>query len=246
MTQTSYPFDSINTTEAQYSQLFRRLQQTGVAGDPNSTDLKVTADSSGMNVKIAAGYAVVRGHFYKSDAVETITIAAASTNPRRDLIVLRLDPAANSIVLAVKQGTAAASPSDPSVSQTDEGTFELVLARITVPANATTISASDVTDLRVYTGDQFGRWTTALRPTSPRIGQPGFNVSTGYPELWDGSAWVEFQQSTILANKISAAEQAKIVAGSIRSGGSAAGAAIRVFVQSTQPTGAASGDLWFW
>lgn len=45
---------------------------------------------------------------------------------------------------------------------------------------------------------------------------------------------------------LTTAQQAAIVAGKIRSGGVAGGAAITIFVQATQPSAAAVGDLWFW
>lgn len=244
MAQTSYPFDTINTTEAQYSQLFRRLNFTGVAGVPADTTLRVTGDSSGMNVKVALGYAMVRGHFYKSDAQETLTIGAASANPRRDLIVLRLDPSANSIVLAVKAGTAAASPTDPALTQTDEGTWELALARVNVAANATTISAGVVDDLRVFMGEPVGKWTTAMRPTSPQIGTMGYNTTLAIAELWNGTAWVAVSPSSITAATIS--DQHNILAGGLRNGGASAGSQIWVWVQQAQPVARATNDLWFW
>lgn len=50
----------------------------------------------------------------------------------------------------------------------------------------------------------------------------------------------------VSAAKLSAAEQANLVAGKLRSGGASGGAAITVFVQSSQPTALAAGDLWFW
>jgi hypothetical protein len=246
MTQTSYPFDNANTTEAQYSQLFRRLQVTGVAGAPSTTDLKAFGDSSGLQVKVPAGFAIVRGHAYKSDAQETLSITAANpTNPRNDLVVLRLNPTANTVVLAVVTGTAAAIPADPSLTQTDEGTFEVAIARVLVAANASTIAAGAVTDLRPFTGTQFGRWTTSTRPASPTIGTAGYNTLTASPELWDGSAWVAFLPA-VPASLISAAEQANITAGKIRAGGITAGVATTLFVQSGTPTANATGDLWFW
>lgn len=246
MTQTSYPFENAATTEAQFSQLFRRLQTSGVSGSPATTDLKVFGDSSGLQVKVPAGYALVRGHAYKSDAQEILTISAANaTNPRIDLVVLRLNPTANSVVLAVVTGTAAASPADPSLTQTDEGTFEVALARVTVAANATTIAAGAVTDLRPFLGTQFGRWTTGTRPSSPVTGTAGYNTTTSAAEIWDGSAWVAFTP-TVTASMITAAEQANITAGKIRAGGTSSGTATTLFVQSGTPTANATGDLWFW
>lgn len=247
MAQTSYPFDATDTTEAQYSQLFRRLNTTGVAGTVGDANVKAVGDSSGMNVKVSTGFAMVRGHFYKNDATVTLTITAANaTNPRKDLVVLRLDPTANSIVLAVVNGTAAPAPTDPTLTQTDEGTYEFPIARVNVAAGATTISAGNVEDIRQFMGAPFGRWTTALRPTSPEEGLAGFNTTTNTAEVWNGTAWVDISPASILASLMSDAEQAKIAAGKIRPGGDSAATAVRVFIQSGTPTGAISGELWFW
>lgn len=247
MAQTSYPFDSANTTEAQYSQLFRRLNFTGVAGTPGDSAVKVTANSSGMTVSVSAGYAMVRGHYYKNDAAQSLTIGSVGANPRKDLIVLKLDPTtANSIVLAVKQGTAGATPADPTLTQSDEDIFEFPIARVNVPASATTIAAGNVDDLRQYMGAPVGRWTTALRPTSPEKGLAGFNTTAGTVEVYNGTAWVEVAPSSIPASLITNTEQANIAAGKIRSGADSGATAFRVYVQATTPTGASSGDLWFW
>lgn len=248
MAETSYPFEGANTTEAQYSQLFRRLNFTGVAGAVGDTTVKVTGDSSGMNVKVAAGYAMVRGHFYKNDATATLTITAANgSNPRKDLIVLKLDPtSANSIVLAVKTGTAGASPSDPSLTQTDEGVWEFPIARVNVPAGASTISAGNVEDIRQFMGKPFGTWASnTLRPSVTASDVViGFNAGTGIVEWWNGTAWAELKPSSITAATIS--DQQNVVAGKIRAGGTSGGTATTVFVQSGTPTANATGDLWFW
>lgn len=245
MTQTSYPFENTDTSEAQYSQLFRRLNRDGVWGSPSGTELKPTGDSSGMQVKVAAGYAMVRGHFYSSDSIVTLAVGASNSNPRIDLVVLRLDPTANSIVLAVKAGTAAASPSAPALTQTDTGTYEIAIGSILISANATTIAAGDVTDVRPFMGTQFAVWTTATRPSSPSVPTAGLNTTTGIPEYWNGSAWAPFM-TAVTAAMITSAEQANIVAGKIRAGGTSGGTATTIFVQSGTPTANAAGDLWFW
>ena len=239
MTQTSFPFDAQDTTETQYSQLFRRLQSTGVSGTPTGTELKVSANSSGMSVKVAAGFAIVRGHAYVSDAEVTLTISASATNPRRDLVILRLDPSSNSISLAVKAGTPAASPTDPALTQTENDIFEVALARVEVPANAVTISASNVSDRRTYIGSQFGLWQTALRPSGV-IGRAGFNSSIGKAEVHDGTDWksLAFDGDAISASQLSSGEQANINAGKVNG--------VKVSVQSTAPSSPSVNDLWFW
>ncbi|MFD7259312.1 tail fiber domain-containing protein [Streptomyces sp. NPDC059874] len=187
MAQSSYPFDGQTTSETQYSQFFRELQDNGVCADPLQSDLKVTGDGSGMNVKVQAGKAIVRGHAYASTAVETLTIAAADASPRTDRVILRLDPAANSIVLAVIKGTPGGGI--PTLAQSDTGTYEMALANVSVGASATTILAGDVTQQRRFIGSRIGVWSTSLRPTTPRQGRLGFNVDANLWEFWDGSTW---------------------------------------------------------
>ncbi|USH45861.1 minor tail protein [Streptomyces phage VieEnRose] len=188
MAQSSYPFDGQATTESQFSQFFRQLQDTGVASSASATDLKVSADSSGMNVAVQPGFAIVRGHAYLSTAAETVTIPAADSSARIDIVVLRLDPTANSITLEVVKGTAGAGA--PSLTQTDTDTYEFALASVAVGANVTTISPANVTDLRRFTGQRLGVWANDSRPTDPKLGRLGLNTNTSQWEWWNGAAWV--------------------------------------------------------
>ena len=149
MAQSSFPFENVDTTETQFSQMFRTLN-AGVNGTPAGTELKVSA-GTGLQVSVALGQAMVRGHYYISTATELLTIGTANpSNPRIDTVVLRLDPVANSIVLAVVAGTAAASPVAPTLTQTDAGVFEFPLANVAVAAGAGTVGA--ITDRRVFMG----------------------------------------------------------------------------------------------
>lgn len=149
MAQSSFPFENVDTTETQFSQMFRTLN-AGVNGTPAGTELKVSA-GTGLQVSVALGQAMVRGHYYISTAAELLTISTANaTNPRIDTIVLRLDPVANSIVLAVVAGTAAASPVAPTLTQTDAGVYEFPLANVAVAAGAGTVGT--ITDRRVFMG----------------------------------------------------------------------------------------------
>jgi hypothetical protein len=157
MAQTSWPFENIDTSETQYSQLFRNLGQGPVEG--KGFELEPYADSTGMNVKVKSGQALVRGHYYDSTGTETITIPAAdATNPRIDRIVLRLDPTANTILLHRLAGTPNASPSAPALTQTDGAIYDLPLAQVYVAANATNIAPGDVTDERTI----FSAWTGSV------------------------------------------------------------------------------------
>ncbi|QMP84570.1 tail protein [Streptomyces phage Endor2] len=187
MAQTSYPFDAQSVNESQYSAYFRELQDNGVIGSSDTSTLKVTSAGTNMTLSVAIGAAIVRGHFYNNDAIASLTIAAADTAARTDRVVLRLDPAANSIVLAVIKGTAGGGT--PALTQTDTGIYELCLANVAVGASVTSISAASVTDQRRWVGSRIGSWSTALRPTTPRVGRLGFNTDTLAWEFWNGTAW---------------------------------------------------------
>jgi hypothetical protein len=74
-----------------------------------------------MNVLVATGGVQIQGYGMYSDAVETLTIApASSTLARIDRIIARLTPTGSpgKIELAVLIGTAAASPTAPALTQT--------------------------------------------------------------------------------------------------------------------------------
>ncbi|WP_432078669.1 tail fiber domain-containing protein [Streptomyces sp. YPW6] len=187
MAITSYPFDEQPVSEGQFSYLFRELQSTGVADQVGGSGFNTYGDSSGMQVKVAPGFALVRGHAIQSTGTEAVTIAAASTSARVDRVVLRLDPAANSIVIAVVQGTPGGGA--PALTQTDTGVYEFPLAQVSVAVGAATISASAVTSERRFIGNTVGGWTSTTRPQSPRIGRLGLNTSTNTWEYWTGSAW---------------------------------------------------------
>ncbi|MEU6572281.1 tail fiber domain-containing protein [Streptomyces sp. NPDC046805] len=194
MAITSYPFDSQAVTETDYSRLFREFQTTGVADTVGGGGFSTYADGTGMTVKVSGGFAIVRGHAVYSTATEVLTIAAAGTSSRVDRVVLKLDPTANSITLAVKTGTAGSS-TPPALTQTDTGVWEFSLAKVTVGANVTSISAASVQGERKFLGASVGAWTTDTRPDSPRMGRLGYNQSTTTWEFWSGTAWTNLTQA---------------------------------------------------
>jgi hypothetical protein len=182
MTQASFPFEGIDTTETQFSKWARHFN-SGVDDVPTGTALQVSA-GTGLAVNVAAGEAMVRGHYYTSDATVALALATADpTNPRIDTVVLRLDPTANSIVLAVKTGTPAGSPVAPSLVQTDAGIFEQPLADALVPA--TSGVPTTITDRREFMGTRLGSWDTVGRPTPAGRVLFGFNTTTGAVEYYN-------------------------------------------------------------
>lgn len=147
MAQSSWPFENIDTTETQFSLWARNIGE-GVIKDAGE-ELEPFADGTGLVVKVKPGQALVRGHFYLSTAQTNVTIPAADlTNPRIDSVVLRLDPVANNILLAVAQGTAAAEPVAPTLTKTTAGIYELLIANVEVSPASAVIDAGDVSDER--------------------------------------------------------------------------------------------------
>lgn len=192
MTQRYYPFDAgagANVTEDQWTNMGRRWLMTGVIkGVPNF--LQGFADSTGMQVKLNTGFAWVDGHLYHNDAIETLAIAANSSgNPRRDLLVLRRDKAANTIVAAIVQGTPAASPSDPALTQVDGGIWEIPIARVDVANGASNIAAGNVVDYRFYTGNPVGEISHKVRTADLAVGTAGSGAPVLDTTLTTGSIW---------------------------------------------------------
>lgn len=103
---------------------------------------------SGLELRVCAGNGIFGGHWMEMTSDELITIPTPHTqNPRIDSIVVRVDEDARNITLQYIQGTPSASPQAPTI-QRSESVKEYRLANISVAANATSVSQSNITDTR--------------------------------------------------------------------------------------------------
>lgn len=152
-----------NWTEDALKTTMKTIYTSGVA-----TGLNVIA-ASGMTVNLNTGYAFDSNFDYVNvSSQQTINISAANiSNPRKDLIAIKFKRATqdnadttnkygmgtsylysqnslDSFEIVVVTGTPAASPTVPS---TPAGTMPI--AAIHIGAGATSISAGNITDLRV-------------------------------------------------------------------------------------------------
>jgi hypothetical protein len=140
---------------------------TAAAASPRPGDLAVAENGTpNMTVNVAAGRIFIPGTessfqgIYEAEArsVTNLAIAAAdATNPRKDLVVAKVQDAAysggvNSWSLVVVTGTPAPSPSEPAAPANS-----WVLAMVDVPALDTAITNSQITDRRTTQTGQFGR-----------------------------------------------------------------------------------------
>lgn len=149
MAQYSFPFAEKPAGEAEWAKMAKHWMNTGVLKGVFA-NLEVYADGTGMQVKVAEGAAWVQGFYFESTALEVLPISPADpNNPRIDRVILRLDTTTKNIQLAVIQGTPAATPTFPSLTQ-NAGRWEITLAQVRVDKGVSTIAAGKVTDERVY------------------------------------------------------------------------------------------------
>lgn len=141
---------------------------------------------SGLGVSVAIGKATINGKGYVNNTAQNLTFATAPTgsNPRYDMVVLRMDntqtKSARRIYLLTVTGTTSV-PTVASLTRTADIT-DLLLAYVAVRPNATSIAQSDITDTR---GDKtLCPWFTAVK---------------GYDDYYDAIVQ-QFESNTTLAS----------------------------------------------
>lgn len=162
----SWPFDSLVSDDgegnltydrafnsANLRKIFHMLYTNGVALTEDSAALQVVP-GSGMSVSVNAGMAIIEGAMGFQEEAAVISLEAANaTYARIDTIVARLNTnfSGRSISLEVLTGTAAAAPAAPAITRAGN-IYDLRLADINIPAGATAITASMITDTRLDAG----------------------------------------------------------------------------------------------
>ena len=133
--------------------VFQALGQ-GVVPDIGG-ELACSADGTDMDIDIAAGLLIHKdGLPFLLEAADLVTLSNGDgANPRIDTVVVRLtregQTAQGAIVLAVLQGTPAASPSQPTLTQS-AATWEYPLCDVAVGTGVSTVSNGNITDRRTY------------------------------------------------------------------------------------------------
>ena len=191
----SYPFESQNTGTAEQpvydraitaenERQFNKLRYTnGVFIESSLDDDLQVIPGNGMAVKVSKGGCHIEGALAYNDNAITLSLEAANTTLRRiDRIVARFNTSTNvrSIMVYVKTGTNATNPVAPAL-QRESNFWELGLADITIPAGATSISASNILDTRMD-DSLCGR----VLPAIPYVTQLG-SLYQQYQELIDSA-----------------------------------------------------------
>lgn len=146
-------FDSINhdrTYSAKdFSDYFEGLISDGIYAGVGK-EFKVSADGSGMTIKVDTGRAKILNRYVRNTDILEIEIDAAdSTNPRWDAVCVsvNLDEAYRSGYVDIHKGTPATDPQKPDVPDTNAAKL-FVLAYVYVPAQATEIVPENISDNR--------------------------------------------------------------------------------------------------
>lgn len=142
----------------QMSEYFDGLVSDGVYEDIGSA-LQVLAVADTMSVTVGSGRGLIHCKWLKNDAAATLDITQAhATLNRYSAVVLRLDIVNRLMELDTIDGTPASVPTKPALAN-DETAVELALAYVYVPAQATTISQSNIEDAR---GTSACPWVTGI------------------------------------------------------------------------------------
>lgn len=147
MAITAFPLDNTEYTAAAMGAYLGTRTRGVFSADSN---LSVSSNAN-MTVTVSPGLAWLQagscwGVAVYVDSAVTLTVPTASgTQARLDAVCLRLDKTANAAELVYKSGSAAALPDIVRNSSYDE----IYLASVSVPAGAVSVSAADISDLRL-------------------------------------------------------------------------------------------------
>lgn len=130
-----------------FSAFFSGFISNGVFPNATNSAMQVTT-GTGLSVNVNVGIAVINGRWLNNVSSSVVTLQTADTTYSRiDNIVVSLDMTAPSITLTSVTGTPSSTPVAPTLISTSTVT-QICLATVLVPANATTISSSNITDTR--------------------------------------------------------------------------------------------------
>lgn len=147
-------FNSVNDDRLYNAETFNTyfeglISQNGVYENVGG-GLAVAA-GTGLNVTVATGKAIVNNHWVKLTAAETLAIATAhNLFGRYDMVSLRWNNSTRDVTLQVTTGTPASTPTRPTPVTSDTA-YEIVLAYVYVPANATSLTTGNIYDQRANT-----------------------------------------------------------------------------------------------
>lgn len=136
-------FDRVYSSE-DFAAFFQGFWGDGVI--PNRADsLAVKAVENSFSVVVKAGEAFIGGRLYQNTEDFKFTLDISGARDRTDYVVLRMDRGKREVYLKLLKGEEGGV--EPSFASLDN-VFDLVLAKVRIPANAEYLSDENVTDTR--------------------------------------------------------------------------------------------------
>lgn len=200
MTQSSRPWNGTTTGDAgpysdqNWQQLYRGLIGWGAdranvgpvlgSGAQPNNGLKVQAQSpASTSIDVLQGSALIQGIGYMNTATVSLAIAANSSgNPRIDTVVLRADYALQTVRLTLLQGTPAASPNPPALTQSAGVMWDIPLADIAVANGFSSIANANITPRHEWVNAPPGVYLDNV------LNNSGGTLEDGDVVIWDGTA----------------------------------------------------------
>lgn len=145
MTEFMFPFLSIEGdreySDTDFATFYHNIFTNGViATVREQLRVRETADT-GMRVEVMPGAILIQGRQYLTTESKVISVTPGSSSAdRTDLIVARLDMMERSISIIYKQGT--------TNLVRNENMWEMQLARLNIPRNATNVFNQHISDTR--------------------------------------------------------------------------------------------------
>ena len=145
-------FNSVNNDRLynarDISRYFENILSSGIF--KRITNCLQVSAASGMGITVAPGAGLIESQWFRASEAQALTVPAAhAVLPRIDNVVARLDfsEEVRAITLMVVSGTPADSPQAAAPVRTAT-VYDLILARVLVPAGASAIAADNITDTR--------------------------------------------------------------------------------------------------
>lgn len=151
-----------------------------------NNSLKVSANDN-MTVNVAIGSANINGYSYELTENMSLDISESDSELSRvDSVVVRLDLNNRVITTKIIEGSLASTPSHPDIVRTNS-IYDLRLADISVPAGATRITETMITDTRF--GNQCGNVTQGVLSLDTN------DIFAQYQHAWN--TWFESIQTQL-------------------------------------------------
>ena len=162
-------FNDVDGDRVYYAEDFARHLATYFTNGIFNNGCQVLADNDDMSVNVSVGSANINGYRYDNDAIKTLSIANADGVLNRiDNVVIRWDLTNRTITTQVIQGAFAENPVAPALVRTST-TFDLRIAKISIPAGTTEITQNLVTDTRFITSDCGNVISTVQTPDTEQL-----------------------------------------------------------------------------